>query len=97
VSLFSYAETLTEIYLITISNYTCQKEKLQEIRFDFVKGAFNNYVDKILPFFDTCVGSFYTLSVDKNRHFLTSYPSHLVHVVIEWPKNSKKGRPFCEQ
>ena len=27
---------------------------------------------------------FYTLSVDKNRHFLTPSPLHLVHVVIEW-------------
>ena len=33
-----------------------------------------------------CVNSFYTLSVDQNRHFwpLPS-PPHLVHVVIEWP------------
>ena len=29
--------------------------------------------------------SFYTLSVDKNRHFLTPSPPHLVHVVIECP------------
>ena len=32
--------------------------------------SFNNYVDSILPFFDThspCVDSFYTLSMDKNR------------------------------
>jgi len=29
------------------------------------KGAFNNYVDRILQFFDI----FYTLSVGKNRHF----------------------------
>ena len=32
-----------------------------------------------------CVDSFYTLSVDKNRHFLTPSPPHLVHVVIECP------------
>ena len=32
----------------------------------------------------SCVDSFYTLSVDKNRYFLTPSP-HLVHVVIEWP------------
>jgi len=31
-----------------------------------------------------CVDTFYTLSVDKNRHFFTPSP-HLVHVVIEWP------------
>ena len=54
-----------------------------------LKGSFNNYVDRILPFFDppppSCVDSFYTLSVDKNGHFLTPSPPHLVHVVIEWP------------
>ena len=32
-----------------------------------------------------CVDSFYTLSVNKNRHFLTPSPPHLVLVVIEWP------------
>ena len=53
----------------------------------FNREAFNNYVDRILPFFyppPPCVDSFYTLSVDKNRHFLTP-PPHLVHIVIEWP------------
>ena len=51
------------------------------------KGAFNNYVDRILPFFDPppCVDNFHTLSVDKNRHFLTPSPPHLVHVVKECP------------
>ena len=43
------------------------------------KGSFNNYVDKILPFFDPppCLDSFDTLSKDTNRHFLTfsSHPS----------------------
>ena len=29
--------------------------------------------------------SFYTLSMDKNKHFLTPSPLHLVHVVIECP------------
>ena len=40
-------------------------------------GSFNIYVDRILPFFDPpppCVDSFYTLSVDKNRHILTPSP-----------------------
>ena len=32
-----------------------------------------------------CVDSFYTLSVDKNKLFLTPSPPHLVHVVIECP------------
>ena len=56
------------------------------------KGSFNNYVDRILPFFDPppCVDSFYTLSVGKNRHFLTPSPPHLVHVVIECPLRQGK-------
>ena len=36
-----------------------------------------------------CVDSFYALSVDNNRHFLT--PPHLVHVVIEWPQRGRTG------
>ena len=40
-------------------------------------------------FFDnlfTSLWIFLTLIVDKNRHFWTSYPPHLVHVVIEGPR-----------
>ena len=29
--------------------------------------------------------TFFTLNVDKKRHFLTTYPPHLVHVVFERP------------
>ena len=58
----------------------------------FYKGAFNNYVDRILPFFDSppCVDSFYTLSVDKKRHYLihSSPPSHVVN---EWPLMENEG------
>ena len=37
--------------------------------------------------------SFYTLSLDKNRHFLTPSPPHLFHVVIECPYwMSPKGK-----
>ena len=35
-------------------------------------------------FLTPCVDSFYTLSVDKNRHFLTP-STHPVHVVVECP------------
>ena len=37
------------------------------------KGAFNSYVDRTLPFFDPppAHDTFYNLSVDKKRHFLT--------------------------
>ena len=64
-------------YLLFIRHTTCSM------------GSFINYVDRILPFFapPPCVDSFNTLSVDKNRHFLTPSPPppHLVHVVIECP------------
>jgi hypothetical protein len=39
------------------------------------------------------VDSFYSLSMDKNRHFLTPLPPHLVHVVIEWPLTVLKADP----
>ena len=45
-------------------------------------------MDMILPFFDylpTSTWTFFTLNMDKNRHFLTTYPSLLVHVVTERP------------
>ena len=50
-------------------------------------GSFNNYEDIILPPCTPCVVSFYTLSVDKNKHF-SPPPPHLAHLVIEWPLTS---------
>ena len=47
------------------------------MQYALLMGAFNNYVDRILRFLTPplpCVDSFYTLSVDKNRHFLTPSP-----------------------
>ena len=60
----------------------------------YIKGSFNNYVDMILPFFDhlpTCTWTFITLNVDQNWHILTTYPPHLVHVVIECPQSIEKN------
>ena len=37
-----------------------------------------------------CLDNFYTLSMDKNRHFFTPSPPHLFHIVIEWPLTKKK-------
>ena len=70
-------------------------------------------MDIILPFLThpPCMDSFYILSMDKNRHFLTPSPPHLVHVVIECPLRwtntyrvlllvkfiySEKATKFCE-
>ena len=42
----------------------------------------------ILPFFDhlpTSTWTFFTLNVDQNWHYLTTYPPYFVHVVFEWP------------
>ena len=55
------------------------------------KGAFTNYVDKFLAFFDhlpPCVDIFYLINVDKIRHFWTTYPPSLVNVVCERPLTS---------
>ena len=50
------------------------------------KVSFNYDVDIIVPFLDHLPTSiFYALNVDKNMHFWTTYPPHLVHVVIERP------------
>ena len=57
---------------------------------ELAKGAFNNYLDRILAFLTLkCADSFYTLSVDKNGHFLTPSPPHIIDVVIEWPQRLK--------
>ena len=43
----------------------------------FSQGSFTNYVDKFLAFFDHIPPSvyiFYLMNVDKNQHFLTTYP-----------------------
>jgi hypothetical protein len=56
------------------------------------RGPFKNYVDKILTIFDylpTSTWTFFTLNVDKKKHFLTTYLPHLVHVVFEWPQLPK--------
>ena len=57
------------------------------------KGPFKSYVDKILTIFDylpTSTWTFFTLNVDKKKHFLTTYPPHLVHVVFERPLRATK-------
>ena len=44
-----------------------------------------NYVDKIYDYLPTLSWTFFTLNVDKNMHFLTTQPPHLVHVFFERP------------
>ena len=66
---------------------------LSYILFGEAKGAFNNYVDRILPFFDppSLRGQFlYPKHGQKQTFFDPLFP-HLVHVVIEWTlvKNAK--------
>jgi hypothetical protein len=53
-----------------------------------VKGAFNNYVDRILPFFDVphpLRGQFLYPERGQKQTFLDPLPPHLVRVVIECP------------
>ena len=48
-------------------------------------GAFNNYVDMILPFFDPPPVWTYPERGQKQTFFDPLPPPHLVHVVIKWP------------
>ena len=59
------------------------------------KGAFNNYVDRILPFFDPppLRGQFLYPERGQKQTFFDPFPPHLVHVVIEWPLAKSSG--FC--
>ena len=68
----SQSEELSEIKPPLVAVF-CMAEKSARLVDSRPKGSFNNYVDRILPFLtpSPCVDSFYTLSVDKNRHFLT--------------------------
>ena len=50
------------------------------------KGAFNNYVHRILPFFTPPLrGQFLYLEHGQKQTFFDPLPPHLVHVVIECP------------
>ena len=56
------------------------------------KGAFTNYIDKILAFFDhlpPCVDIFYGMNIDKKWTFWTTYVPRLVNVICEQPLNVK--------
>ena len=50
-------------------------------------GPFNNYVDRILPFFDPppLCGQFFYPDRGQKQTFFDPISPHLVHVVIEWP------------
>ena len=50
------------------------------------KGSFNNYVDIILPFFEYLslpLCPFFTLNLDKNRHFLTTFRVKTLHFEVD--------------
>ena len=52
------------------------------------QGSFINYVVMILAFLCSptyCYVDSFTLHVDENAHFWTTYPPHLAHVFIERP------------
>ena len=52
------------------------KKESHFLKKSHLQRSFNNYVNRILPFLtpSPCLESFYTLSVDKNRHCLTPSP-----------------------
>ena len=58
--------------------------------------SFNNYVVLFLPYFDYYlpylhVDIFYLEPGHKNVHFLTTYPPHLVYVVIQLSSTKRSG------
>ena len=54
-------------------------------------GSFNNYVDRILPFFDPTPlrGQFLYPERGQKQTFFDPLPPHLVHEVIECPLSIK--------
>ena len=60
------------------------------LRFISIKWPINNYVNRILPFFDPPPWTvFISWAWTKNKHFWP-LPPHLVHVAVEWPIMKKK-------
>jgi hypothetical protein len=58
--------------------------RLQKFLFRYL-GAFKNYVQNLAILWTPCSDSFYTLSMDKNRHFWPPLPTpHLVHLLSYW-------------
>ena len=59
------------------------------------KGAFNNYMERILPFFAALCGQFLYPERGQKQTFFD--PLHLVHVVIEWlyPESTKLFSTLC--
>ena len=51
----------------------------------FYRGSFNNYVDRILTFFDHphLRGQFLYPEREQKQTFFDPFPPHLVHIVIE--------------
>ena len=64
------------------------------------KGAFNNYVDMIFPFFWPPTRLNVNIVYPKREHwkrigiFWTTYPPNLVHVVIECPQKERENQTY---
>ena len=78
----TFRKTTMKLVIWMLSNKSAQITlKVIVIFNNLHQGSFNNYVDRILPFFDTpspprpCVDSFYNLSVDK-KTFFDPLPPH---------------------
>ena len=73
-----------------------RKQRLSASTNMTAKGSFNNYVDRILPFFLTpspLRGKFLHPDRGQKQTFFDPLPPHLVHVVIEWPLSN--NRQLC--
>ena len=55
-------------------------------------GAFNKYVDRILPFLSPFPlrGQFFYADQGQKQTIFDPIPPHFVHVVIEWPLGAKQ-------
>ena len=49
------------------------------------KTTWTRFWQFLTTYLPTSTCTFFTLNVDKKKHFLTTYPPHLVHVVFEGP------------
>ena len=72
------------------SNYEPGSQKWRIFISSLLRGAFINYVDIFLDFFDHLPSNIdisYLLNIDKNWHFWPTYPPLIVNVniVCEWP------------
>ena len=80
-SITSYKSFNNYVHLILpFFNLLLKGHKLNSKCLSSVLNSSKKYISKLTEIYQAYVWTFFTLSVDKNKH-----PPHFVHVVIEWP------------